>query len=195
MSTLASLLQNIKSNLPDKKVDYPFVPTFEREGDNLLDIFEENLLKAGGSFHKVSSIEEAQSIFQNLFPDSKIVCSATNEWKGNKPITEHTTPQDMQDVDVAIVRTHMGVAEMGMVWLTETDFNVPSLGFLCQNIVVLLDPADIVANMHTAYQKADLAHHNYGCFVMGPSATADIGAVLVRGAQGPRTLTVMLLSK
>ncbi|MNY08897.1 hypothetical protein D3C86_1417760 [compost metagenome] len=49
--------------------------------------------------------------------------------------------------------------------------------------------------MHTAYRKIDFQASTYGCFVMGPSATADIGAYLVRGAQGARSLTVFFLKQ
>ncbi len=67
------------------------------------------------------------------------------------------------------------------------------LGFLPQHLVVLLDPAEITENLHTAYGRVDLAAQSYGCFMMGPSATADIGATLVHGAQGVRSLTLFFL--
>jgi L-lactate dehydrogenase complex protein LldG len=35
----------------------------------------------------------------------------------------------------------------------------------------------------------------YGCFMAGPSATADIEATLVHGAQGARSLDVFLLPR
>jgi L-lactate dehydrogenase complex protein LldG len=70
-----------------------------------------------------------------------------------------------------------------------------SLGYLSQHLAVLLDPEDLTENMHTAYKRVDFPHSHYGCFVMGPSATADISAVLVHGAQGARTLTLFFLKK
>lgn len=96
----------------------------------------------------------------------------------------------MEDVDLGIIRAEFGVAEMGMIWLTENSLQVNSLGFLSQHLAILLDPDLITENMHTAYRKIDFQASTYGCFVMGPSATADIGAYLVRGAQGARSLTV-----
>lgn len=191
----SSILANIRSNFPKQKIEYPTIPTYTVPGKDLLQTFQENALVAGASFYKVNNVEEAQEIAQKLYPDAKVICSATDEWAGNKDWDKITQPQDMEDVDVAIVRTHLGVAEMGMVWLTEEDLRVNSLGFLCQNIIVLLDPKDISENMHTAYPLTHLEKHNYGCFVMGPSATADIGAVLVRGAQGPRSLVIFFLEK
>jgi L-lactate dehydrogenase complex protein LldG len=51
--------------------------------------------------------------------------------------------------------------------------------------VVLLDPKEIVADMHEAYARVQLDQTAFGCFMMGPSATGDVEATLVHGAQGP----------
>lgn len=195
MSTLNEILQNIKKNLPALKVPYPSIPTFVQEDQNLLETFKKRVGNAGGSIFVVNNIEEAKNIAQEKYASAKIICSVTDEWQGTKTIQTDTDPRDLEDVDLAIVRSDLGIAEMGMVWITEERLKVISLAFLCQHIIVLLDPQNITANMHTAYKKVDLNHDHYGCFVMGPSATADIGAVLIHGAQGPRSLTVFLLKE
>jgi L-lactate dehydrogenase complex protein LldG len=56
---------------------------------------------------------------------------------------------------------------------------VDALGFLSQHLVVLLDPEQIVADMHQAYRRIRLHLTEYGCCMMGPSATADIEATLL----------------
>ena len=70
-----------------------------------------------------------------------------------------------------------------------------SLGFLSQHLVVLLDPEQIVADMHEAYARVRLDKTAYGCFMMGPSATGDIEATLVHGAQGARSLNLFFLPR
>ena len=67
-------------------------------------------------------------------------------------------------------------------------------GFLSQHLVVLLDPNEIVDDMQEAYARVRLDRTAYGCFMMGPSATGDIEATLVHGAQGVRSLNVLFLS-
>ena len=84
-----------------------------------------------------------------------------------------------------------GVAETGSVWLSEREFGVNVLGFLSQHLVVLLDPASIVPNLHDVYRHAGFGQARYAVLMTGPSATADIEGVLIRGAQGIRTLTVV----
>jgi L-lactate dehydrogenase complex protein LldG len=66
-----------------------------------------------------------------------------------------------------------------------------ALGFLAQHLVVLLDPTHIVATLHDGYADARVAAARYAIFMTGPSATADIEGVLIHGAQGIRSLTVI----
>ncbi len=195
MGSLENIIRDIQANLPKRKVAYPEIPSFVQEGQDLVETFKRRVKNAGGTVFQVNSIAEAQEITKDIYANAKVICSATEEWTGNRPIDPNTNPGSMEDVDVAIVRSDLGIAEMGMVWLTEDRLKVISLAFLCQHILVLLDPKNITANMHTAYQKVDLSKDNYGCFVMGPSATADIGAVLIHGAQGPRSLAVFLVEE
>jgi len=79
------------------------------------------------------------------------------------------------------------------VWLTDVEFKVNTLGFLAQHLVVLLDPQAIVGTLHDAYGQRGLFDARYGVFMTGPSATADIEGVLIHGAQGIRTLTIVLV--
>ena len=66
-------------------------------------------------------------------------------------------------------------------------------GFLSQHLIVLLDPKQIVPDMHAAYRRVRLHETAFGCFMMGPSATADVEATLVHGAQGARSLNPFFL--
>jgi len=93
-----------------------------------------------------------------------------------------------------ILRALFGVAETGSVWITAAQFGVSALGFLSQHLVVLLDPALVVGNLHDAYRQRAQFDADYGVLMTGPSATADIEGVLIHGAQGIRGLTVVLVA-
>jgi len=80
------------------------------------------------------------------------------------------------------------------IWVTQKELVINALGVLSQHLIVLLDPAAIVQTMHDAYNRIDLAAIPYGVFLAGPSATGDIKGVMVRGAQGVRSLTVLFMS-
>ena len=113
------------------------------------------------------------------------------EVKGNRPIERVRIPQELDDVDVGVVRAVFGVAETGSLWLSEVQYKIDAIGFLAQHLVVLLDPKAIVANLHQAYRHEGFFTARYAVLMTGPSATADIEGVLIHGAQGIRTLTVI----
>ena len=145
----------------------------------------------GGKVADAPADGDLDALVRRLFPDAKVICSATPEVAGNRPLDGVREPAELNDVDVGVVRAVFGVAETGSVWLTEAEFKVNALGFLAQHLVVLLDPARIVGNLHHAYRERAQFDARYGVFMTGPSATADIEGVLIHGAQGIRTLTVV----
>ena len=98
-------------------------------------------------------------------------------------------------VDVGVVRAAFGVAETGSIWLSEQDLRVNALAYLAQHLVALLDPGDIVGNLHHAYRDPRFKTARYAVLVTGPSATADIEGVLIQGAQGVRSLTILLVPR
>ncbi len=69
--------------------------------------------------------------------------------------------------DVVVIRSPLGVAETGVVWLTEADLVVNAFGVSSRHLIVLLDPAAIVPTMHDAYARIFLAGSPYGVFMPG----------------------------
>ena len=61
--------------------------------------------------------------------------------------------------------------------------------------LVDVDPADIAINLHHAYRRPEFRARHYASFHTGPSATADIEGVLIHGAQGVRSLSVLPLAR
>jgi L-lactate dehydrogenase complex protein LldG len=94
-----------------------------------------------------------------------------------------------------VVRASFGVAETSSVLLSDRDLRVNALAYLAQHLIVLLDPADIVLNPHDAYRRPELRERHYASFNTGPSATADIEGVLIHGAQGVRSPSVLPLAR
>jgi L-lactate dehydrogenase complex protein LldG len=191
----ADILSAIRDNLPKQKVEHPRIPAFQQPAGPLKAAFEERLKEAGGAAHDLGSAAEAEAKLMGLHPGAKVVCSAVPEIAGTRRVETVHDPHELADVDVGVVRAQFGVAESGAVWLTQEDLIVDGLGFLSQHLVVLLDPEQIVADMHEAYHRTRLDLTAYGCFMMGPSATADIEATLVHGAQGVRSLNVFFLPR
>lgn len=191
------ILNAINKNKPDIAPAYlhnkPAIPAFPKSNKPLLDEFKENLVAGAGTWYEITKTEDVQTRIKTLHPDAGIICSATPEVHSNKDLSEITDPHELDDVDVGIIRASFGVAETGMVWLTEKQLHINALGFLSQHLIILLNPNDIVRDMYEAYARINLHESNYGCFMLGPSATADIGAYMVHGAQGARSLAVFFM--
>jgi L-lactate dehydrogenase complex protein LldG len=125
------------------------------------------------------------------FPAAKRFCSAVPEYAGTCTPANFAAWSDASEIDVTVVRSPLGVAETGSVLLSEREFQVNSIGFLAHDIVVLLDPRDIVENIHDAYAHPYFRETGYCLLMTGPSGSADIGAVTVHPAQASMTLTVV----
>lgn len=177
MSARDDIMARVRRNQP-AAVALPEVPLF----DSLVHDFRTNLERMGGEF--VSSLDLGRK-----FPNAKVICSTVPEVKGNRPLPRN--PKELEDVDLAVVRARFGVAETGSVLLTEAECKLNAIGFLPQHLVVLLDMKAIVPNLHHAYRHAAFREARYAVLMTGPSATADIEGILVRGAQGIRSLTVV----
>jgi L-lactate dehydrogenase complex protein LldG len=188
------ILYNVRLFLPDEMVDRPQIPAFSRrQSRSLRSEFDLRLRVAGGAAHDISSVTEAQSKVDALHPEAKVICSAATEIPGTRNVHNVRDPHELADVDVGVVRAQFGIAESGAVWVTEEDLGVDALAFLSQHLIVLLEPGQIVSDMHEAYRRVQLNKTAFGCFMMGPSATADVEATLVHGAQGARSLNVFFL--
>jgi L-lactate dehydrogenase complex protein LldG len=218
MSPRDAILSAVRTNLPRPAVSLPDIPVTDRkgiqaglgykehltrlpevlgfpnEGEPILPYFQKQLEAMGGRSFEVADAAVARAKVAELFPTAKVVCSAVPEVPGTQRVEDVRDPHALNDVDVGVVRSPLGVAEAGAVWLTQSDLVVNALGVLSQHLIVLLDPAAVVETMHDAYGRIDLAASPYGVFLAGPSATGDIEGVIIHGAQGARTLTVLLLA-
>ena len=189
MNTRAYVLDAVRRHQP-APTSLPDLPAYRYPGGDLLEGFTAALARMGGTVTPAPRIP-LQSFIVQRFPQARVICSATPEVRGTRSIDAVRDPRDLRDVDVGVVRAVFGVAETGSVWLSEREFGLNALGFLSQHLVVLLDPAAIVGNLHDAYRHRGFFEARYAVLMTGPSATADIEGVLVRGAQGIRSLTVI----
>ena len=172
----------------------PELPVFETPAGDRRERFGDNLIAMGGKLASLGSAQALPAWLAERFPGVTPV-TATPEATSAAPLERRRAPASLHDVDVGIVRARFGIAETGSVWLSEQEYGVNALGYLVQHLVVLLDPNDIVDGLQEIYRLPDFASVRYAVLVTGPSATADIEGVLIQGAQGVRSLTVVLLPR
>ena len=190
MSFRDSILQNVRNNQPSSR-ELPTIPKFHFEQP--LDLQKRFIAALKELTGEVVTEPPAdfEKFLRTRFPDAKTICSAVPEYAGNRKPEDFARWSDASSIDVTIVRSPLGVAETGSVLLSEEEFRVNTIGFLAHDIVILLDPADIVENIHDAYEHPRFRDKTYSLLMSGPSGSADIGGITVHPAQGVMTLTVV----
>jgi L-lactate dehydrogenase complex protein LldG len=196
MSSRDAILASIRSNLPKVDRPLPALPEFDDVPPaDLTEAFGKALARMGARLITPDPADDGRACIRGLIEHSRLVCSAAPEVRGEFDLATAVDPRVLADVDHAVVRACCGVAETGSVLLTDQDLKVNALAYLAQHLIVLLDPADIVVNIHSAYARPEFRERRYAVFHSGPSATADIEGVLILGAQGVRSLSVLLVPR
>jgi L-lactate dehydrogenase complex protein LldG len=191
-TTREAFIAKVRAAQPEGR-PRPEVPLFDTPPGERLARFSAALGAMGGTIVEAASLDDVRALVAERFGAGAAMASAVPGIEGNRALSADTLPSSLQDVEAGVVRARFGVAETGSVWFSESEYIVNSIGYLVQHLVVLLDPARIVDGLQDVYRQDDFKTARYAVLVTGPSATADIEGVLIRGAQGVRSLTVVLL--
>ncbi len=193
MSARDDILGAIRRNRPSAVAEAPSIPFFADGPDlDLVAEFTRRLAQMGGKLLQPGPPGDPWLPARDMIAQAGVVASMVPDLPGNRDLAD-APPASLQDVDLAVLRASFGVAETGSVALLARDLGVNSIGYLAQRLLILLDPADIVENLHRAYERPEFHQGHYLVLQTGPSATADIEGVLIHGAQGVRALSVLLL--
>ena len=152
----------------------------------------------GGSAYLVSGYERIATILREQYPRVGRIISGCPELSVIAETGErYADPHVLEDVGLAVLKAHFGVAENGACWITEDRMIERALPFIAQHLALVIRCQDIVADMHAAYEWIEKSGTSYGfaTFIAGPSKTADIEQSLVLGAHGPRSLVVFLIDE
>jgi L-lactate dehydrogenase complex protein LldG len=101
---LASLraAQRTPTSLPD-------VPMFDAGLPPALDRFKESFAQMGGIWAEMSADGDIDVLIRARFPDAKVICSAVPEVAGTQRIEGVRDPHELNDVDVGVVLTRLGI--------------------------------------------------------------------------------------
>ena len=154
--------------------------------------FVEMSKTVGGKVVELENGQDINEVIKTCYPDAKVIASNLPEVTiANRNPDTVDEANDLNGTDVGVVRGVFGVAENGCIWIPQT-MKEKAMCFISEYLVIMLDRKQIVNNMHEAYQRIEFNSYGYGCFISGPSKTADIAQALVMGAQAARGVTVVL---
>jgi len=160
-----------------------------------LQSFKQVLSAIGGSVLEVKDSAELSTLISTYFPGPYRIISTMPSLSAIADThLSFDFPHDFEDVEVAILEGHFGVAENGAVWITEDKMGHRILPFICQHLVLIIHKDQIYDTMQHAYAQIGTADYGFGTFIAGPSKTADIEQSLVLGAHGPKSLLVLIIS-
>lgn len=155
--------------------------------------FVEMSQTVGGKVIEKHEGEDINDVIRKAYPDAKVIASNLPEITiANRNPDTVAEANDLNGTDVGVIKGVFGVAENGCIWVPQT-MKEKAVCFISEYLVILLDRTQIVNNMHEAYKRVEFNDYGYGCFISGPSKTADIAQALVMGAQAARGVTVILM--
>ncbi|NPD91531.1 LutC/YkgG family protein [Xylanibacter muris] len=191
MSRKEDILSRIRENIR-KSYDMPDISRIKGiQYPDVIKQFEEISKTVGGKVVKAVPGEDINSIIKELYPDAKIFASNLPEITIASKNPDILEAHELNGTDVGIIKGQIGVAENGCIWIPQT-MKERAVCFISEYLVIIISGKNIVNNMHEAYSRIKMNGYGYGCFISGPSKTADIAQALVMGAQAARGVTVII---
>jgi L-lactate dehydrogenase complex protein LldG len=190
-----AILDAVRANQPPAQ-PMPAIPHFQaNQPSSLVAAFCESVARMAGVVGPEAldgDVPDLGSFLRTKFPAAKVICSAIPEYPGTIRPASLNHWSEASTIDVCILRSPMGVAETGSILLSDIELQVNTIAFLAHDLVVLLDPKQIVGNIHDAYEHPHFKQRQYSVLMTGPSGSGDISGTVVHPAQGVKTLTVLL---
>lgn len=195
MSSREKILEAVLKNQPSL-TPLPDMSIFKGGDHDPVQEYVNTFVSIGGKAFVVDDIAAVKAMIKEQFDISKRMVTTLADLSDNLELYSPTAdPHTFEDVELAVVRGHLAVAENGAVWLTEQVMGQRIIPFICQHLAVLVKAETIVHTMHEAYQQIGTGDYGFGVFIGGPSKTADIEQALVMGAHGPISMTVFVVNR
>ena len=195
MSSRDSILNKIKNNQPSSANELPSLSFLGLDKIDVIETYKTVLTGIGGFVEEVSSLDEIKAYIATHYPTDKRKITTLPEFADIAETNwTNDDPHSLQNVELAIVKAHFGVAENSALWVTDAILGQRVSPFIPQYLAIIVNKKDIVSFMQQAYERIGDLDYGFGTFIAGPSKTADIEQSLVLGAHGARGLTVFLMN-
>lgn len=199
------ILNTVQSNQPAPRELPPLPEGTAVAPADLASAFITALEAIGGAAYIVSGFDRIATMLHEQFPSARRIVTGCPQLNAFAEAAEAAAaakgldPHTLENVELAVLPAHFGVAENGACWITEMQMVERVLPFIAQHLALVIPHGSIVPNMHAAYDRIAAleteASSGFSTFIAGPSKTADIEQSLVLGAHGPISLTVFLLDE
>ena len=137
MNSREKILTEIRKSQPESS-NLPDIDIFKKDSSGLVEKFIAVLASIGGKAYIVKDFEEVQHLVKNYFPEVKRIVTTSEDLKGIDGINLSEDPHLLENIDLAILKTNLGVAENSAVWITEDIMKERVLPFICQYLAVVI---------------------------------------------------------
>ena len=193
MSTREKILEAVLNNQP-QLAPLPDISMFTGDTNGMIEKYVDVFKTIGGAAYVVNDLDEAKALIRENFDVSlRFVTTIPELGDIAEVLSPAVDPHTFEDIELAVIKAQLAVAENGAVWLTDAVMGHRIIPYICQHLAVVVSMETIVPTLHEAYEKIGIGDYGFGGFIGGPSKTADIEQALVLGAHGPLTMTVFIV--
>lgn len=186
------ILAAVRANQPSA-IPLPDMSRFKGTEQDNVQQYMDTFVSIGGSAFIIDNLGSLKTLVEQQYDSGKRIVTTLPELSDTFEIySPDADPHTFEDVELAVIKAHLAVAENGAVWLTEEVMGQRIIPFICQHLAVVVDASSIVPTMHEAYRQIGVGDYGFGVFIGGPSKTADIEQALVLGAHGPISMSVFI---
>ena len=191
MSSREEILNRLRGNVRET-YEFPDLGFKKLEfADPVAQYIETTTTTAGARVFEIKPTDDINAKIREAYPDARIIASNIPGVLADLNPDTVERAQDLEVVDVGVIKGEVACAENGCVWVPQT-MKEKAICFASETLVLIVSRKNIVSNMHEAYERIRFNDYGFGTFISGPSKTADIEQSLLYGAQAARGLTVFL---
>ncbi|MCS7228603.1 MAG: lactate utilization protein [Candidatus Kryptonium sp.] len=159
---------------------------FERVGGNLIEAKPKEIYK---KLSEIISSENIQKIFAENF--EKSIDEKIKDLQVSQIITQPHSEKQLADVDASITGCDFLIAETGTIVFIHRENKFKSAVLLPRIHIVIANKTQIISTFEELVKRID-GNFDSIFLITGPSRTADIEKVLVRGVHGPQKVYIIL---
>jgi L-lactate dehydrogenase complex protein LldG len=179
MNTREKILEAVLKNQPST-TSLPDVSVFKGDTDALVQKYIDLFKSIGGSAYFVDDLAAVKAHVNEQFDVTRRIVTTLPEITDiAELLSQEVDPHIYEDIELAILQGHLGVAENGAIWLTDEVMGQRIIPYICQHLAVIISEESLVPTLHEAYEKIGAGEYGFGGFIAGPSKTADIEQALV----------------